>query len=150
VRQQKTQCLFIDGFGGFNEATAEPERIYRFFIALTRQLHALPVTTLFAVELNNLFGPTIEVPIGAASAVADNIFFMRYVELHSRLHRLISIVKVRESGYDPVIRQFTISRNGISVAASFESAEAILTGIARPLDRGKPGSSAQNRPRKRG
>ncbi len=118
-------------------------------MALTNELRTRGVTTVVLVEVHTLFGPMLEMPLTNVSALADNILLLRYVELYSQLYRLISIVKVRDSGYDAVIRQFTISQNGIAVAASFESAEAILTGIARPLDRGKPRSSAQNRPRKR-
>jgi len=39
-------------------------------------------------------------------------------------------MKMRESGYDPAIREFRIIDSGIEVAPTFASAEAILTGIA--------------------
>jgi circadian clock protein KaiC len=45
-------------------------------------------------------------------------------------------MKMRESGYDPAIREFRITDNGIEVASTFTSAEAILTGIARPVATG--------------
>ncbi len=65
-------------------------------------------------------------------SLVENIIFLRYVELRSQLFRLISIMKVRESGHDPAIREFRITDGGIDVAATFDSAEAILTGIAHP------------------
>ena len=47
-------------------------------------------------------------------------------------YRLISIIKMRESGYDAAIREFRITDRGIDVAPTFTSAQAILTGVARP------------------
>jgi circadian clock protein KaiC len=131
VRQHKTQRLFIDGFGGFQEGIADAERINRFFIALTAQLDMLNVTTLFSVEMNNLFGPAINVPIGAASAIADNIIFLRYVELRAKLYRLISVLKSRRSRHDSEIREFKIMDKGLQVADTFESAQTILTGLGQ-------------------
>jgi circadian clock protein KaiC len=69
---------------------------------------------------------------GAAETV-DNIIFLRYVELRSQLYRLLSIMKVHDSGYDGAIREFKIGTTGIDMAPTFESAEAILTGVARPV-----------------
>jgi circadian clock protein KaiC len=71
--------------------------------------------------------------------VAENVLFLRHVELGAQLYRLISILKQRGSGYDSSIRQLSITPTGLDVAASFASAEGILTGVARPL----PGEAAE-------
>jgi circadian clock protein KaiC len=133
VQQQKIQRFFLDGLNGLEQAADYPERLGRFLTALTSELRARGVTTLFSVELRNLVGPEIDMPAVHVSAAAENIIFVRYVELHSQLYRLLSIIKVREGAYDPAIREFVISDQGIDVASTFASAEAILTGIARPL-----------------
>src|SRR5205823_5992911 len=57
---------------------------------------------------------------------------LRYVELNAHLYRLISIMKMRDSGYDTALREFVITAHGIAVEAPFAGAEAILTGLARP------------------
>lgn len=132
VERSKVRRLFVDSLHVFHDSTLYPERMSRFFTALSNELRARGVTTIFAVEMPELFSPNISVPLERVSAITDNIFFLRYVELRSQLYRLISILKVRESGYEPAIREFRISENGIEVASTFESAEAILTGIARP------------------
>ena len=56
---------------------------------------------------------------------------LRYVELRSQIYRLLSIMKMRESRYDTSLREFRIASDGIDVADSFESAEAILSGHGR-------------------
>jgi circadian clock protein KaiC len=78
-----------------------------------------------------LFPSDITVTTAGVSAMVENIILLRYVELHAHLHRMISILKVRESSYDSSLREFSISEQGIDVAETFESAEAILSGYAR-------------------
>lgn len=73
----------------------------------------------------------IELPLRLGASSLDNILFLRYVELRSQVYRLLSILKLRGSGYDTSLREFTITDAGIDVAATFASAEAILTGLAR-------------------
>lgn len=125
--------LFLDGIEPFHDSMIYPERTSRFFTALMNELLAYDVTTCVTAELPDLFSDRITISIPHMSALVDNVIFLRYVELHSQLYRLISIMKLRDSDYDPAIREFRISEKGISVASTFRSAEAILTGVARPL-----------------
>jgi circadian clock protein KaiC len=74
-------------------------------------------------------GAPLELPIPTLAATVENAILLRYVELRSQLHRLISIVKTRESDYDTSIREFQITPHGLKVAPSFESAEAVLTSL---------------------
>lgn len=121
--------LFVDGVEGFRAAAVYPERAPRFFSALTNQLRMLDVTTLLSEELD-LFKPELNLPNPELANVVESVILLRYVELRSRVHRLISIMKMRESRYDTHIREFKILDDGIVVADSFESAEAILSGQA--------------------
>lgn len=131
VAQNNVQRVFIDGMRGFVAANMYPGRMSHFFAALTNELRARDVTAIWSSELPDLFGPHVTVPVEGTAELVDNIIFVRYVELRSQLYRLISLLKLRESAYDPVIREFHITSQGINVAATFESAEAILTGVGR-------------------
>src|ERR1051325_1145218 len=122
--------LFIDGIEGFRAASVYPDRMPRFLSAFTNQLRTHDVTALVSEELA-LFRPEIELPNPELANVVETVIMLRYVELRSQLYRLISIMKMRESRYDTSIREFKITDNGLDVAESFESAEAILTGHAR-------------------
>ncbi|HEX6482839.1 MAG TPA: ATPase domain-containing protein [Ktedonobacteraceae bacterium] len=137
TRRGSVRRLFIDGLGGFQRAVASAERLDLFLTALLSELQALEVTTICSVELPALFSPVLELPtaITGIADLADNLLFLRYVELESQLYRLLSILKMRESGYDPAIREFRITDQGIDVAPTFASAQAILTGVALPSSR---------------
>ena len=132
VEQHNIRRLFIDGLGGFEQAVDYTDRLPRFFTALTQELCARGVTTLVSVELATLFGPTVEISLPDVSALAENLVFLRYVELRSQLYRLLSIIKMRESAYDSAIRKFEITGEGFKIDATFADAEAILTGVAQP------------------
>ena len=122
--------LFIDGIEGFRAAAVYPERIPRFLSALTNQLRAYDVTTVVTEELP-LFRAEVDMPNPEMANVVETVVLLRYVELKSQLYRLVSIMKMRESRYDTSIRQFQITDRGIDVQGSFESAEAILSGLPR-------------------
>jgi len=101
------------------------------FSALADELARRDVTSLFSIELRQLVGPSIEVPMESVSALADNLILLRHVELRAQLFRLISILKVRDHAYDGGLREFRITDRGLTVADTFDSAEQILTGAAR-------------------
>jgi circadian clock protein KaiC len=61
----------------------------------------------------------------------DTIVLLRHVELRARLHRLISVMKMRGAEIDSALREFSIGEHGIEISPTFDSAEAILSGLAR-------------------
>ncbi len=153
VQRSGVRRLFLDGLSGFQQTVTTPQRLELFLTALFTALHTLQITTVCAVELPDLFSPTIELPssLRGITALAENILVLRHVELSSQLYRLISILKMRESGYDPAIREFRLSERGIEVAATFASAEAILTGVAHPRVAGQsPFSTMKGQPPSQG
>jgi circadian clock protein KaiC len=129
-QQRERRRLFIDGIEGFRAASVYPDRMPRFLSALTNQLRTLDVSTLVAEELE-LFKPDVSMPNPELASVVESVLLLRYVELNSHLYRLLSIMKMRESSYDTSIREFRIGARGIEVAESFESAEAILSGLPK-------------------
>ncbi|HYO55343.1 ATPase domain-containing protein [Archangium sp.] len=131
--QKERQRLFVDGAEGFRAAAVYADRIPRFLSALTNQLRSLDVTTLITDELE-LFKTELELPTPELANVVETVVLLRYVELRSQIYRLLSIMKMRESRYDTSLREFRISRDGIDVAESFASAEAILSGHGRIRD----------------
>lgn len=134
IRQGKIRRLVIDGLEGLEQAAIVPERLQSVFAALMFELRRLHVTTLFTLELQSLGSPSIDIPVRDVSMLADNIIFLRTVELHSHLRRLISVQKMRRSSFDIGIREFTITSSGIVVDDPFEDVHATLTGQGRPAD----------------
>jgi circadian clock protein KaiC len=132
VERRGVRRLFLDGLGGFIEASVEPGRLSRFFAVLVNELRARGVTALYTMETRDVVGPGIELPVSGISSLVENLVALRYLERHARSRRLVSVVKVRGSGFDPGLREFVIEGGrGISLAGAFEGAEDLLSGFAR-------------------
>ena len=144
VRRRGVKRLVIDGVSGFHQAALEPERIVRFWSALSNELRGLGVTTVFTLGMPDLMETDTRVPVGGLSLLADVMVLVRYVELRSRLYRLVSLFKVREGAFDPSIREFTIGDAGVVVGKPFEGVEAVLGGMARQGGAGPPAAPSGN------
>jgi circadian clock protein KaiC len=133
ARDRAVKRLVIDGVEPIQDSMIYEDRVPRFLTSFMNELRARDITAIFTSEMPDLFSDRIYLPIERMAGLVDNVLFVRYVELRSQLYRLLSIMKMRDSAYDTTIREFKIGPHGISVASTFKSAEAILTGVARPL-----------------
>lgn len=131
IRAHGVRRVFVDGIDAIAESAFHPNRLPRFLAALTNAMRCDGVTSMFTSEIPQLVGGDAQIEIGAFSAVAENIVLLRYVEIGSALHRIISLLKVRESDFDSSIREFTITRQGLRLGGVFNRLEGLLTGHAR-------------------
>jgi len=127
VHRKGIKRLFIDGLTAFQNSTIDPSRIGNFFSALANELRVLGVTTAYSLEMPDIIGPDLRVPVQDASSLAENMILLRFVERRSRLYRLISILKVRDSDFDPSLYEFTLSASGVAINETSDSAEVILS-----------------------
>lgn len=147
VRRRGVKLVFTDGFNSFNQAAAEPERTPYVFTAVVNEFRALGVTSVYTAESEELLGieprpPRMAAKLGfGLSTIAENILMMRFLELGSKLHRLVSIAKVRDDNFDPEIREFVIGKSGMEVDENSAAAEAILGAMRGQRLRRKPGSA---------
>src|SRR5690606_17061893 len=73
VRRRRVRRLFIDDWGGFAAAAEAQERLGPFFAAIANELRSLGVTTICAMETQNLIGPDLKLPVEGISAVTENM-----------------------------------------------------------------------------
>jgi circadian clock protein KaiC len=66
-------------------------------------------------------------PYGAAF-LTDAIIVQRYIEVESRLRRLIAVVKVRGSGHSDELREYTIDNHGLHIGEMLVRQEGLLGG----------------------
>lgn len=134
IRRRGVRRLFIDGLGGFTKAAVEPARMDHFFTALANELRVLGVTTVYSLEVPDILGPAIRVPVNDISSIAENMVLLRFVELRSSLHRLLSILKVRNSNFNPSLHEYTITNYGLLIEDTSKTAETILSGVVLTAD----------------
>lgn len=130
VDDNKIKRVMIDSLGALTRIANNPGRLNEFFSALMGELRARGVTVLATWEMRDIFGSEINAPAPELSSIVDNILLMRFVELESELKRLLSILKVRDSLYDPSLLEIVISDHGIDLKKAFEHATAVMSGSA--------------------
>lgn len=131
VEEHQPKRLVIDAFTDLLGLFADPERQTRFAHALTNELRRRGVTTIFTFEIDTFVGQELATPVPNVSAMMDAGIVVRSVELESRLRHLVSVLKLRQSHFDPTIREFVIGDEGIVVGEPLP-ARGVLTGLATP------------------
>ncbi|MDH0731424.1 AAA family ATPase [Pseudomonas sichuanensis] len=124
--------VVIDSLGAFGRLALEPGRLNAFFRALTGELRAREVTVLLTWEMRDIFGAEITAPAPDLSSIVDNLVLMRFAELDAKLHRVLSIVKVRDSDHDPTLQALHLGPQGITLGRVFDGASGVLSGTAVP------------------
>ncbi len=125
VRRRGVRRLFIDGLGAFQGAAVPPSRLNQYLTALMNELRALGVTTVYALAVADIIGPYIRAPDGELTIPSDNLVLMRYVEVRSRLHRIVSVIKVRNSDFDPTLYEYVTTGQGLQIGDMLEGAEIV-------------------------
>jgi len=114
VQTQRATRVVIDGLLGFEDMTVQPTRIPGFYKALTDQLREFGVTSLCTAEINERMPPPVaQPPLDRLSTLAENLILLRHVEEDGALRRLVSVLKMRDSAFDPRRRGFSIRQGGI-------------------------------------
>lgn len=130
VDEKNIKRVMIDSLGALNRMANNPGRLNQFFSVLMGELRARGVTVFATWEMRDIFGSEINAPAPELSSIVDNILLMRFVELQSELKRVLSILKVRDSLYDPSLVEIVIGYHGIELKKAFEHATAVMSGTA--------------------
>ena len=136
IGRLKASRVVIDSLSGFELALAPTYR-EDFREALSRLVTALAaagVTVLMTSELEDRYTDLRFSPDGTAF-MTDAIIVQRYIEVESRLRRVMAVVKVRASAHSDELREFHIDNTGICIGEMLPEQEGLLGG--RPTK--KPG-----------
>ncbi len=127
IERHKIRRVLFDGFASLKMAD-HPERVSGAFSMVTNELSRRGVTMMVTDETRELFVREVQVPTPNVSGIAHNIIFLRQVEIGAELHRLISIMKTRDSAHDRRLWEFEISDRGVAVRTPFNAVERGLMG----------------------
>jgi circadian clock protein KaiC len=132
IQRMKATRVVIDSLSGFELAVAPTfredfrESLFRMVAALA----GLGVTVLLTSELEDRYTDLRFSPYGSAF-LTDAIIVQRYIEVESRLKRVMAVVKVRGSAHSDELRQFEITDEGIVIGNPVLAYEGLLGGQPR-------------------
>lgn len=127
VDQTGARRLVVDSIAELEGAIERRDttgRINDFLAALLEALRERGVTALFVREHPTAVGPSLDLATGPLSVLAQNVLLLQQITAQGRLHRVISVVKMRFSAHDTQLHEFTISSPaGIQLLGPFRSTD---------------------------
>lgn len=129
ISRLKATRVVIDSLSGFELALAPTFRA-DFRESLSRMVTALTATgvsVLMTSELEDRYTDLRFSPYGTAF-LTDAIIVQRYIEVQSRLLRIMAVVKVRASVHSDELRQYHINDNGLQIGEMLADQEGLLGG----------------------
>ena len=129
VRRLKATRVVIDSLSGFELALAPTFRD-EFRESIAHMMTALAATgaaVMMTSELEDRYTDLRFSPYGTAF-LTDAIIVQRYIEVDSRLERMIAVVKVRASDHSKELRLYHIDESGIRIGKTLPGREGLLGG----------------------
>ncbi len=111
--------LLIDSITELERLSLDPSRLISFWAAIANFIRNKRITSIATMELNRLGDHVLEIPEHPISLLADTMILMRSQEAEGQLKRLISILEMRHSDFDPVMREYSLGSGGIQVGEPF-------------------------------
>jgi len=122
--------LVLDSLTSLGLGVISERRYKELVYALAKSMRALGITLLLTMETAESFG-SAQVTGHGLSYSADNLLYLRFVEMDGQLERAISFLKARGLALNSGVHRMTISREGVKVEGDqrFRKARGLLTGL---------------------
>jgi circadian clock protein KaiC len=126
VERFKPDRVAVDSLSAL-ERVAPLKGFREFVIGLTSFIKHMEIPALFTATTDSLMGGS-SITEAHISTITDSIILLRYVELFGEIRRGITVLKMRGSKHDKIIREFTIDGHGMHIGRAFRDVSGILTG----------------------
>jgi len=128
VQEEGAEIVMIDGIAGYELALrGDADELVSHLHALSRYLKNMGVTVVLIEEVASITGEFQATDVGI-SYLADNIVFLRHLELRGEMRKVIGVLKMRTSDFERTLREFTITEHGITVGEPLTQLRGILSG----------------------
>lgn len=114
-----TGRLVIDDIAGLVRALGG--RAPDYLAALSDQLHALGMTSLFLYEIDAFSGFGFDLARTPLSLVAHNVIVAQQVVVDGVLRRMLAVLKMRFSAHDRTLRELVLDAQGVRVLSAAET-----------------------------
>jgi len=131
VEEEGVDTVLIDGIAGYRlglRGESSPMGLTRELHALCRYLKRMGVTVILIDEVRSITGNLVATDEGI-SYLADNIVFLRYVEIDGEIRKVIGVLKKRFGDFEHTVRELSITSDGVVVGEKLTGIRGVLTGI---------------------
>jgi circadian clock protein KaiC len=128
VEEEGAEIVMLDGVSGYTlTLEGREDELLSHLHALNRYLKNMGVTVILIEEVTSVTGDFSATDVGI-SYLADNIVFLRHVELHGEMRKVIGVLKMRTSDFERTLREFEITAHGIRIGDPLTRVRGILSG----------------------
>lgn len=128
IEAQHARMVMIDGVTGYRKALVSDNADEDLHLLLD-YLHAQHVTTIVTTQVENVTGDFHITDVNM-SYLADDIVFLRYLEINGQIRKAIGVLKKRLSDFEKTLREFEITKYGIHIGKPLTGLRGILRGEA--------------------
>lgn len=133
VEQNHAKIIMIDSTSGY-KLSMQGEDLIRQLHSLCQYLKNMGVTVILVNETHSIAGGEFSITEVGLSYLADNLIFLRYLEINGELHKAIGVLKKRVSDFERTLREFKITKYGIKVGEPLSNLRGILSGVPKSID----------------
>ncbi len=132
VEEHKATIVMIDSISGYR-LSLHGEELVSHLHALCKYLQNMGIAVLLINEVEAITGEFRVTEVGI-SYLADNIIFLRYLEMQGEIRKVIGVLKKRLTNFEKTLREIEISRYGIKMGRPLTGLRGILTGNVERVD----------------
>ncbi|MHB9134666.1 MAG: ATPase domain-containing protein [Armatimonadota bacterium] len=139
VETSNARIVMLDSISGYR-LSLRGEDLAAHLHALGRYLKNMGVTLILITEVEYVTGEFRITDIGI-SYLADNVIFLRYLEIHGEIRKAIGVLKKRTSDFGKTLREVSITQYGLKVGKPLTELRGILRGVPEFVEppRGREG-----------
>jgi circadian clock protein KaiC len=114
ARARKVKRVFVDGLVAIRDSLVIRERMPYVINALSMQLGAIGASVVYTSEIPELQLEHAMMPSDELSAMVDNVLLLNTGRRGYASRRYLSVIKLRDSDFDPRMHEFHVDGNGIA------------------------------------
>jgi circadian clock protein KaiC len=127
IEASGARTVVIDSINGYQAAMPDENALILHMHELLQFLNRQGATTFLTVAQHGLVGD-MKAPVDV-TYLADSVVLLRYFEARGKVRRAVSVIKKRMGLHEDTIREFTISKGGLSLGPPLIEFQGILRGV---------------------
>lgn len=131
VEEDRARVIVIDSLNGYLNAMPDERFLILQMHELLSYLSQQGVLTILVLAQHGLVGP-MDTPLDI-SYLSDAVLMLRYFELAGTVRRALSVVKKRSGDHEHTIREFRLSKQGITLGPPLTAFTGIFSGAPQYL-----------------
>ncbi len=138
VEERDVEFVVIDGVEGYRlglRGDDSTEQLTRELHALCRYLKRMGVTVILIEAVRNITGEFVATSKNI-SYIADNLVFLRYMEVGGEIDKSIGVLKKRFGTFEQALRELRIDGDGLHVGDRLEGYRGLLSGTPQAAPEG--------------